>query len=88
MVSNKKSLPCVGFSMGSRDASKKQFISADHEKSNYGEHSPGPCTANASAGSGRRLLSTTKSSPAWGFGMGARLRNAENDNPGPGEYYA
>lgn len=44
------------------------FISPEHEKSNYGECSPGPGTAKQKSAFGRQEASLKKSSPGWGFG--------------------
>ena len=65
------------------------FISADHEKSNYGIGSPGPGTCNPPKCIGRPELSTNSSTPAWGFGTG-KLGSSypRSMTPGPGEYYA
>lgn len=46
------------------------FISKEHEKSCYGENTPGPITAAPYGGVGPQLLSTRHSSPKWGFGTG------------------
>ncbi|KAK9829789.1 hypothetical protein WJX72_007931 [[Myrmecia] bisecta] len=88
VMSTKKTQPVIGFGHGTRDQTKKMFISVDHEKSNYGECSPGPTTANPSKGIGAQQLSTNANQPAWGFGSGKRLAGYVTDTPGPGEYYA
>ncbi|KAK9904232.1 hypothetical protein WJX75_007359 [Coccomyxa subellipsoidea] len=87
-VSTKPSKPVVGFTKAQRDASKKMYISPDHDKSNYGVGSPGPGTAAPSRGIGRPQLSTHRSMPAWGFGTAKGTTGYNNDTPGPGEYYA
>lgn len=88
VFSTKKSAPTINFGLSTRDSVKKMFISVDHEKSNYGECSPGPTTANPSKGMGAQQLSTNESAPRWGFGSGKRLSGYATDTPGPGEYYA
>lgn len=88
VFSTKKSAPTINFGSSTRDQTKKMFISVDHEKSNYGECSPGPTTANPGKGIGAQQLSTNESSPRWGFGSGKRLSSYATDTPGPGEYYA
>ncbi|DBA79673.1 hypothetical protein WJX77_002457 [Trebouxia sp. C0004] len=88
VFSTKKSAPTINFGSSTRDSVKKMFISVDHEKSNYGECSPGPTTANPSKGMGAQQLSTNESAPRWGFGSSKRLSGYATDTPGPGEYYA
>ena len=41
VFSTKKTAPTIAFGSSTRDQTKKMFISVDHEKSNYGEGSPG-----------------------------------------------
>ena len=88
VFSTKKSAPTINFGSSTRDSVKKMFISVDHEKSNYGECSPGPTTANPGKGIGAQQLSTNETAPRWGFGSGKRLSSYATDTPGPGEYYA
>lgn len=69
----------------------QMFISADHEKSNYGVCSPGPATAAPLSGVGRSQLSAHRNPPAWGFGTakgGAGSSSNTGGTPGPGEYFA
>lgn len=67
-LSNKKSLPAHSFGKSTRDASKKTFISKEHEKQAYGMTSPGPGTAQPLSSTGPQKLSTKSSNPTWGFG--------------------
>ncbi|GBF88746.1 hypothetical protein Rsub_01647 [Raphidocelis subcapitata] len=78
------------FGRGSRDTiTKKTFISKAHEKSGFGLHTPGPCTASPYVGTGTaQLLSTRLNSPSIAFGTGKRMRDYCSDAPGPGSYYA
>lgn len=67
-LSNKKTLPTYSFGLSTRDASKKTFISKEHEKQAFGMFSPGPGTAKPYTSSGAQQLSTKTSSPSAGFG--------------------
>ncbi|CAL8470628.1 g10170 [Coccomyxa elongata] len=87
-MSTKPNKPVVGFPKAHRDASRKMFISLDHEKSNYGVGSPGPATAAPPSGIGRPQLSTNRSMPAWGFGTARASARHDTTTPGPGEYFA
>ncbi|KAK9840151.1 hypothetical protein WJX74_004174 [Apatococcus lobatus] len=87
-MSTKKNLPSIAFGASTRDSSKKMFISVDHEKSNYGECSPGPGTANQGQAIGHQSLSTKESPPTWGFGSSQRSPLGRSETPGPGEYFA
>lgn len=71
-----------------RDAAKKIFISREHEKSQYGELSPGPATAPVVNSFGSQKLSVKKTYPSWGFGTSKRPPLCTNDAPGPGSYWA
>ena len=51
-------------------APHQTFISKEHEKTCYGDNTPGPSTAEPYDGCGKQLLSTHHSSPGWGFGTG------------------
>ncbi|GBF90044.1 flagellar associated protein [Raphidocelis subcapitata] len=84
-----KTPPGVGHqTLSSKKTLPVTFISKEHEKSCYGENTPGPITAGPYAGVGPQLLSTRHSSPKWGFGTGRRLKDYINDSPGVGSYYA
>uniref|UniRef100_A0A383WC15 Flagellar associated protein n=1 Tax=Tetradesmus obliquus TaxID=3088 RepID=A0A383WC15_TETOB len=87
-LSSKKTLPAHSFGKSTRDASKKTFISKQHEKQAYGIGSPGPGTAKPYTSSGSQQLSTKHTNPTWGFGTSKRLKDYNNDAPGPGTYYA
>ncbi len=49
------------------------FISKEHEKSAFGEFSPGPTTGTVVNAIGPQKLSVKKSYPSWGFGT-AKVR--------------
>lgn len=67
-LSNKKTLPAHSFGSSTRDASKKTFISKEHEKQAFGAFSPGPGTAKPYTSSGSQQLSTKQTAPTFGFG--------------------
>eukprot|EP00879_Flechtneria_rotunda_P016706 GHRR01017482.1.p1 GENE.GHRR01017482.1~~GHRR01017482.1.p1 ORF type:complete len:306 (+),score=70.82 GHRR01017482.1:1571-2488(+) len=87
-LSAKKTLPAHSFGKSTRDATKKTFISKEHEKQAFGMSSPGPGTAQPYTSSGSQQLSTKHTNPTWGFGTSKRLKDYANDAPGPGTYYA
>ncbi|PNH09263.1 hypothetical protein TSOC_004128 [Tetrabaena socialis] len=87
-MSQKKTLPSPKIGTGQRDAFKKIFISKDHEKSMYGEHSPGPVTSEFVSSIGSQRLSAKTSMPSWGFGTEKRVKGPTTGTPGPGAYYA
>lgn len=76
------------FGTGTRDATKKTFISKEHEKAAFGMNSPGPTTGNATTSLGKQTLSVKSSAPGWGFGTQQRIKDYGNNIPGPGSYYA
>jgi hypothetical protein len=79
--------PKIGTSQ--RDVcTKKVFISKEHEKAAYGENSPGPGNGPRPDSFGNQTLSQKKSNPKWGFGTSRRGEKYDNNNPGPGSYYA
>ena len=86
VVSQKKSMPKFSFGKGTRDAKTKLFTSTDHEKSQYGKHSPGPTTSVSDSSMGRQILSRRESHSSWSFGTAERQTFKENDVPGPGAY--
>lgn len=87
-LSNKQSLPSPKIGTSSRDASNKLFISKEHEKSQFGNNSPGPASGVTVMACGPQKLSVKKSSPSWGFGTSARSKPYGNNVPGPGSYWA
>ena len=86
VVSQKKTMPKFSFGRGTRDAKAKLFTSADHEKSQYGKHSPGPTTSVTDSSMGRQILSRRSSHNAWSFGSAVRKTFKESEVPGPGAY--
>ncbi|CAL5220311.1 g2299 [Coccomyxa viridis] len=86
-VSTRPSTPSVGFPRAHRDAARKIFLSLAHEKSNYGNCSPGPGTAVHDGGLGHSTLSRYRSCPAWVFGSATTTSLSSVRTPGPGEYY-
>ena len=86
VVSQKKTMPKFSFGKGTRDAKANLFTSADHEKSQYGKHSPGPTTSVTDSSMGRQVLSRRSSHNAWSFGSAVRKTFKESEVPGPGAY--
>ena len=86
VVSQKKTMPKFSFGKGTRDAKAKLFTSADHEKSQYGKHSPGPTKSVTDSSMGRQILSRRSSHNAWSFGSAVRKTFKESEVPGPGAY--
>lgn len=87
-LSSKSTLPAAKIGTAQRDATKKIFISKEHEKSSYGENSPGPATGSVVNAIGNQTLSVKKTLPSWGFGTSKRSPGYGNDVPGPGTYWA
>jgi len=87
-LSTKKTLPMPKIGTSQRDASKKVFISKEHEKGAYGEFSPGPTTGTVVNAVGPQTLSVKKSYPSWGFGTAKRNTLQSSETPGPGTYWA
>lgn len=88
VLSKKSTLPSIGFGSSSRDSCKKLFISPEHEKSNFGVFSPGPCTGLQKSAVGKQPLAVNRSSSTWSFGTQKRLKEHLNPVPGPGTYAA
>jgi hypothetical protein len=87
-LSIKKTLPTARIGTSTRDKADKVFISAEHEKAQYGKITPGPCTGTGHTSMGKQTLSKKKSNPTWGFGTAARKTIQVTDTPGPGTYWA
>ena len=64
------------------------YISSDHEKSRFGEGSPGPASLGPAAfvGLGKQVSSQKTSLPKYSFGTSVRGALTNNTNPGPGAY--
>mmetsp|Transcript_15449 Transcript_15449/g.39847 ORF Transcript_15449/g.39847 Transcript_15449/m.39847 type:complete len:308 (+) Transcript_15449:95-1018(+) len=87
--SSKHSSPMPGFGTSNRDQMEKIFISTEHEKSQCGNNSPGPCSYAVPNGNGPQHLSVWQSAPNWGFGTSARWQKQGRSSmsvPGPGAY--
>ncbi len=94
-LSKTQSMPIYGFGTCSRDRAGKVFISAEHEKSHFGEEGPGPFSADPTSALGKQVKSKLRSNPKWGFGTETRFKmnfNRGKDAPGwgpaPGDYSA
>lgn len=86
--SSKKTMPIFGFGSSTRSNRDKVYISADHEKSHYGEGSPGPASLGPAAfvGLGKQVSSQKASGAKYSFGTSVRAALTTNTNPGPGAY--
>ena len=90
VASTKASSPMPGFGTSNRDQMGKLYISSEHEKSQTGNNSPGPCNYSLPPATARQPLSKYSSMPSWGFGTSARWVKANTERgsttPGPGSY--
>ncbi len=89
VASTKASSPVPGFGTSNREHMGKLYISPEHEKSNCGNNSPGPCNYNLPEATGKQPLSKYSSMPSWGFGSSKRwdtLKKSSDSTPGPGSY--
>jgi len=86
--SAKQTMPIYGFGSSTRSNRDKVYISADHEKSHYGEGSPGPASLGPAAfvGMGKQVNSQKASGARFSFGTSVRGALTNNTNPGPGAY--
>jgi len=85
--STKASAPMPGFGTSNREQMNKIYISAEHEKSQSGNNSPGPCSYAVPDGNGKQHNAKHKSAPAFGFGSGSRWSVQSKEGvPGPGSY--
>jgi len=88
--STNKSSPMPGFGTSNRDQMQKLYISSEHEKSQYGNNSPGPCNYALPEATGKQPLSKYSSMPSWGFGTASRWqtnkKSGQHISPGPGSY--
>lgn len=88
VYSKKKSLPAYGFGTSTRMGMQRVYISAEHEKGQYGQGSPGPMTARPKSAFRQQVNSSKSTSPSFGFGTSKRNSQYGNPNPGPGTYCA
>lgn len=84
--SKKKTLPNYSFGTCTRARRHKLYVSPEHEKSNYGENSPGPASIGPMTSLGRQMSSKTPSSSTWSFGSAKRFVYNDSRTPGPGTY--
>eukprot|EP01025_Chloroclados_australasicus_P009951 TRINITY_DN13865_c0_g1_i5.p1 TRINITY_DN13865_c0_g1~~TRINITY_DN13865_c0_g1_i5.p1 ORF type:complete len:311 (-),score=3.85 TRINITY_DN13865_c0_g1_i5:363-1295(-) len=84
--SQRPSSASYGFGSAHRDASQKQFLSAEHSRSVGGNNSQGPIY-NTYEGIGWQYDSMKQTEPKYGFGTQARLsKQGRYSSPGPGAY--
>jgi len=84
--SKKSTLPKYSFGTCTRTRRHKVYISPEHEKSHFGENSPGPASIGPRSGIGPQSNSRNFSSSQWGFGTSSRLVYSMSTTPGPGTY--
>lgn len=86
--SSKKTMPIFGFGSSTRGNRDKVYISAEHEKSSFGQGSPGPASLGPAAfvGLGKQVSSQKHSGAKYSFGTSERAALTTNTNPGPGAY--
>ncbi|CAM6007632.1 unnamed protein product [Sphagnum balticum] len=84
--SHKITLPSVGFTRCSRDLRQKVFLSKEHDKSHYGENSPGPAIFGQVSSMGNQANSKQMNPPFIRFTKGLRWNPPIDDIPGPGAY--
>jgi len=85
-LSTKSTQPAYGFGSSVREASLRQYLSADHAKVMSGNNSQGPIYRVLSA-MGHQSESTYKTAPINSFGTEPRLPKPPNRQvPGPGTY--
>lgn len=88
--SKKKNIPRFGFGSSNRDHRAKVYISAEHEKSETGQCSPGPALVGGRSSVGKQFSSKNTSPASWSFGSAKRFGGAgssyDNKVPGPGSY--
>ena len=88
IVSTKMSLPSFGFGSATRRDRDKVYVSSDHEKSRYGQQSPGPASVQLKSFMGPQINSRKLSSSQWTFGSTKRFKGNRGVGmaPGPGAY--
>lgn len=91
VASTKASSPMPGFGTSNRAHMEKIFISHEHEKSQKGNNSPGPCNYAIPESHGHQTNSRYRSGQCWGFGTAERWSGPkgsarQSSTPGPGTY--
>lgn len=85
--STRHTAPLFGFGSSDRSQQAKLYLSPEHDKINFGQNSPGPCTYNLNGSVGVQHSSKDASQPSWGFGTADRWSPTRRDqSPGPGAY--
>lgn len=88
VYSKKRTLPAYGFGTSTRQGMENVYISAEHEKGQQGQNSPGPMTCRPKSGFRQQVNSGKSTAPCFGFGTSTRQFKYGNPNPGPGAYCA
>eukprot|EP00238_Polyblepharides_amylifera_P009820 CAMPEP_0196580630 /NCGR_PEP_ID=MMETSP1081-20130531/29738_1 /TAXON_ID=36882 /ORGANISM="Pyramimonas amylifera, Strain CCMP720" /LENGTH=302 /DNA_ID=CAMNT_0041900553 /DNA_START=204 /DNA_END=1112 /DNA_ORIENTATION=+ len=84
--SKKSTLPKYSFGTSNREQRDKVYISADHEKGQFGQSSPGPALVGGNSSVGKQTASKNASASSWSFGSARRFVYNTNKVPGPGSY--
>jgi len=86
--SNKTTMPIYGFGSSTRHNRDKVFVSPEHEKSQFGQGSPGPASIGPDSfvSMGAQTNSQKETGYKYSFGSATRFIYANNVNPGPGAY--
>ena len=88
-VDSKKSTRAMyTFGTCKREQRERMYLSADHEKSHYGQQSPGPMTANMQSSMASQVNSRKNSMASWRFGTAKRFTVDKRAmmTPGPDAY--
>ena len=89
-LSTKQTAPSAGFGTSNRDNLEKVFITEEHNKINFGIHSPGPSAYNAGSSVGKQTRSDNTSAPSWQIGKDSRFQydfvKRAQKVPGAGQY--
>ena len=85
-LSPRKTAPAFGFGTASRDAFRRQFVSASQAERSPGVgRSPG-AVYDVRGALGKQVHSRRLNAPSFGFGSSRRFGGLLVDSPGPGAY--
>jgi len=86
--SKKKTAPIYGFGSSTRQKRDKVYVSAEHEKSHFGEASPGPASIGPTTfvSMGQQVSSQKSTGYKYSFGSAQRFVYSTSNIPGPGAY--
>ncbi|EFJ37724.1 hypothetical protein SELMODRAFT_402263 [Selaginella moellendorffii] len=85
--SKKGNSPSYSIGIATRQNREKVFLSKEHDKSHFGENSPGPAgNYRVRSSLGHQPNSRNSSASAFKFGSEQRFKPYSDDRPGPGAY--